>query len=70
MAVFVPSQLLNCALVLTPLAPDASAPLPAWLPLVCGVVFFGALAVAAPALVMRRREAAMRNDFIAGRHAG
>jgi hypothetical protein len=64
-AVFVPSQLLNCALALMSLAPSAAEPLLAWLPLVCSTVIMVLLAVAAPAAVMRAREAELRQEFLA-----
>lgn len=63
-AVFIPSQLLNCALALMRLAPDAAAPPPAWLPLACSMLIMGLLAVAAPAAVTRSREAALRLEFL------
>jgi hypothetical protein len=63
--VFVPSQLLNCALALTSLAPGAAAPLLAWLPLAGSAVVMVLLAVSAPAAVMRTREAELRREFLA-----
>jgi hypothetical protein len=68
-AVFVPSQLLNCALALTSLAPGVAAPALAWLPLACSAVVMVALAVAAPAAVLRTREAELRREFLAAARA-
>jgi hypothetical protein len=65
-AVFVPSQLLNCALALMSLAPGAAEPALAWLPLACSTVIMVLLAVAAPAAVMRTREAELRREYLAG----
>ena len=63
---FIPSQLLNCALALINLAPGAAEPTLAWLPLACSTVIMVLLAVAAPAAVMRAREAELRREYLAG----